>query len=944
MKAIQTRLMINIKETELNPRYVVCFILFIYNILGITILGFNRSIEQILLISVLCCGLQVFFDKIFKNKIIFPLSALTTAFGLSILINFGHSLFFPVVPVYLSIASKFLFTFKRKHIFNPGLMGVVLSLLMTNEFISPAPAYQWQGLTAMSLFIIMPSIFFFMPKINRHYLVGSFLIVFTSQLILRSILIKHYLPFNTLFFGTITSPPFFLFVFFMITDPVTTPNGKKEQIVIGALLALFDLFFHLFRSYHTFFYAGLLLGSGKLIYLHFKEGLKNPISYIKESFFVSGYYKMFLTIFCIGLSGLLIYRYILFDFKDHHQNFRMHLIPSSQTGMAFSKGEIFEKVDDRVKHMAKWILAISDGVAVADFDNDGLIDIFYTNGHKSFEDRNALFKNNGNFNFKRIHSPELTKYGSDFKKYGVPSNAMFVDYDNDGDKDLYITYAFGKEGSSRLFKNQLKEKGTPSFKESTKELGLNKFSNSATANFFDFNKDGLLDLVLGNTIATHLPNYLKPTKLDLFSLPRSQYEGDERMFDFMHDSWHMSNNGAENFIFINRGKTFKELNPQEIGMPETRWTMAIGTGDLNQDGWTDLYMANDFGPDDLYYNQNGKRFINYKGTFFGDVGKDTYKGMNATIADFDRNGMNDIYISNVHHPLQAEGSLLWSFFPGKKIEEPKIKDLASYTGSLNENRFGWGAASADFNNDGHIDLVQANGMVDNKFDKVSDTCPDYWYINEKIARSPPSIHRYINKWGDLRGSCIHGFEKNRMYINRGPKSKPQFLDIADNIGMDQIGNWRGMAAGDFNNDGKMDLVASSLYRDPYFYKNIDVKGNNSVMNNWIGFSLESRDYSCNRDAIGSTVHIHYLDKHKKQNTQMFETKLVNGFSAQSDLRVHFGLGKNAQIQKVVINWCNLKLKEYTNILINKYNKIVLRKKIEKKQRINPLVGNLGPTI
>jgi len=153
-----------------------------------------------------------------------------------------------------------------------------------------------------------------------------------------------------------------------------------------------------------------------------------------------------------------------------------------------------------------------------------------------------------------------------------------------------------------------------------------------------------------------------------------------------------------------------------------------------------------------------------------------------------------------------------------------------------------------------------------------------------------------------------------------------------------------MAAGDFNNDGKMDLVASSLYRDPYFYKNIDVKGNNSVMNNWIGFSLESRDYSCNRDAIGSTVHIHYLDKHKKQNTQMFETKLVNGFSAQSDLRVHFGLGKNAQIQKVVINWCNLKLKEYTNILINKYNKIVLRKKIEKKQRINPLVGNLGPTI
>ncbi|OUR93691.1 hypothetical protein A9Q84_19705 [Halobacteriovorax marinus] len=905
---------------KLSPKYTVCLILLAYNILGITVLGFNRSFEQVFLTTAAVCLLQMFFDKLFKKEVIFPLSAITTGLGLSILLNYGHSLLFPLVPVFLAIASKFFFTFKGKHIFNPGLMGVVLSLLLTNEFISPAPAYQWNGLTSMSLFIIMPSLFLFMPKINRHYLVGSFLVVFVLQLVLRSILIKHYLPFNTLFFGTITSPPFFLFVFFMITDPATTPSDKKKQIIVGVLLALFDLFFHLFKSYHTFFYAALLLGSGKLIYLHTKELKSGGIEYLKKSFIHSGYFKRFFTILFIAVISVLVYKFVLNDFGSFYKpDFKMTLVKTEKTGMKFSKGEIFEAVDPRVQHMGKWILAISDGVAVSDFNNDGLVDVFFTNGHKSKEDRNALFLNTGNFTFKRFDSKELSFYASDFKKYGVPSNALFVDYDNDGDKDLYITYAFGSMGTSRLFVNKFIETGSVKFVESTKVLGLEKFSNSATANFFDFNNDGLLDLVSGNTIRTHLENYKKPTELNLFSLPQAEYEGDERMFDFMHDSWHMSNNGSENFIFLNQGDRFKILDPKEIGMPETRWTMAIGTADFNQDGWTDLYMANDFGADDLYYNQQGKGFINIKGKYFGDIGKDTYKGMNATVADFDRNGMSDVYISNVHHPLQAEGSLLWSFFPGVENQKPKIIDNATAAGSLNENRFGWGASSTDFNNDGHVDLVQANGMVDNKFDKKDDSCPDYWYINEKIARSPPSIHRFINKWGDLRGMCIHGFEKNRMYLNRGVASKPQFIDIADKVGMDQVGNWRGMASGDFNNDGKMDLIVSSLYRDPLVFKNEATTNKN----HWIGLSLTSTQATCNRDGIGSVVKVNYTDSEGISQIQRVETKIVNGFSAQDDTRVHFGLGAGSTLNMITVNWCKSNLKEYTNLKINNYNKLIL---------------------
>ncbi len=100
-------------------------------------------------------------------------------------------------------------------------------------------------------------------------------------------------------------------------------------------------------------------------------------------------------------------------------------------------------------------------------------------------------------------------------------------------------------------------------------------------------------------------------------------------------------------------------------MTETRWSLATSTVDLNHDGWTDLYIANDFGPDDVYLNEGGKHFRRIEGKLFGEIGKDTYKGMNASVADFDRNGYLDVYVSNVHHSLQAEGSLLWMVGPGE---------------------------------------------------------------------------------------------------------------------------------------------------------------------------------------------------------------------------------------------------------------------------------------
>ena len=919
---------------KIDARYIVTFILFIYNVLGMTILGFNRSWMQVLLTICVVILLHIFYDVLFNKKFYFPLSALTTSLGLCILVNYGHSMLYPLVPIFFAISSKFFFNFRGRHTFNPAMMGVALSLLMASEFISSSPAYQWNGVGAMAIVIVMSALLFFMPKINRGWLVGSFLFVFTLQIVLRSILIRHYLPFNTLFFGTITSPSFFLFTFFMITDPMTSPSDRNQQIIVGSSLAILDLLFHLFSSYHTFFYAAFTLGSIRLTWFHFKEARTVGFGkYFVSRFYESGYYKRFFTILAIGFGGYFTYQYVLRDTLNKPDvGFVFELQGPEKTGMHFSKGEVLDLVDPRVQHMGKWILGITDGIAVGDFDNDGLIDVFFTSGHKSPADRNSFFKNKGDFHFERFPSEELSFYASDIKRFGIPSNAMFVDFDNDGDLDLYVTYAFGREGTSRMFKNMLKETGKVSFKNVTDEIGLNIYSNSATANFFDMNNDGKLDVIIGNTIATHLPDYKTPTRLDFFELPKAEYEGDKRPFNFMHESWHRSENGSVNYIFTqNDNKTFSQLDSKSIGMPETKWTMAIGTADFNQDGFIDIYAANDFGADDFYYNRGGKSFESYRGPYFGTIGKDTYKGMNATVADFDNNGMTDIQISNVHHQLQAEGNLLFYFYPGKDPFYPEIKDQATYAGALNENRFGWGANAADFNNDGWIDLPQANGMVDDMYDKKFEKCPDYWYINEKIARSSPNIHRYINNWGDIRGTCIHGKEKNRLYVNRGMTKKPQFMDAAEFIGMNQVGNWRGMATADFDNDGHMDLIASSLYRDPLVFKNIPDK---DQKNHWLGLRLESVNPECNRMAIGTKIYLTISEaKEPTKRTKLyFETTLVNGFSAQHDPRVHIGLGKNEIIEELKISWCGQKEKTmtYSDVKIDQYNDLFYDKqRVEK---------------
>jgi hypothetical protein len=844
-----------------------------------------------------------------------------------------------------------------------------VTLLLADHLISPAPAYQWGGAVAISAFMVMGALVLFVFRIGRSPLIVSFLIFYTLQTALRAYIMRWHLPAETLFVGTLTSAPFFLFTFYMITDPQTSPARPRDQVLTALAITLVDLWLHKRESLYTFYYAAFAVGVVRFGFLHLRAGLecaanrrgsgstqrhgeaRRDTEEGKAGFpprlcgrvFIENFagLRPVVVVGAMGLAGWMIYTAVIQPGAGPVEvSFRLAAVLASQSGITARLGDTLSRVDPRVQHIAKWVLSQGSAVAVGDYDNDGLLDLFVTSPLSRPEDRAVLYRNLGNFRFQRVPIPCLDTICRDPARYGLISGAVFVDYDNDGDQDLFLTVGFGR---CLLLRNTLSETGRAGFVDETARAGISEYTVSLAAQFFDFDRDGRLDLLIANAMGPYLPGYPRPTPLSLFHLPPREYPGDRRMFHFMHDSWYNATNGGLKALYRNMGHgRFRKLDARRWGMPETHWSLAIGTGDLNHDGWTDLYVANDFGPDDVYLNNFGHGFVSVRGAFPGSIGRDTYKGMNVSLGDVDRSGNLAIYVSNVHEPLQAEGSLFWIIHPGAlspgALAIPEFTDEAARRGVLNESRFGWGAAMGDLNNDGWLDIVQANGMVDDTPDRRFKVCPDYWYVNEKMMRAGPQIHSYADMWGDLRGRCLFGKEANRVYLNRGDRSRPQFVDVAKQVGWTELSNSRGVALADLDNDGALDVVVThpfaplSLYRNT-LYEAGGGSGSRApgdgfeprrlarearhARPHWIGFRLVGDGVHCSRDAVGSQVTLSYVVNGRPVR-QLREIQLANGFSAQGDRRALFGLGEFDGPLTVRVAWYGGAVVEYTDLRPDRY--------------------------
>jgi hypothetical protein len=480
-------------------------------------------------------------------------------------------------------------------------------------------------------------------------------------------------------------------------------------------------------------------------------------------------------------------------------------------------------------------------VAIGDYDNDGYEDIFITDSDAGKP--NHLFHNNGDMTFTDVAEQAGVAGGND--RQSIVSDALWFDYDNDGKLDLLIA----RFGTPILYHNE----GNGKFRDVTATSGLTKFGNTIAVIAFDYDNDGYLDLMFGN--------YFKPVNLldlkDPHVLP-NDLDG--------------ATNGGGVTFWHNTGKGSFEDVTEKAGFGKvTGWTLDLGHGDFNNDGLQDVYIACDYGTDHLFLNNGDGTFreVTEKAT-----GWDTKKGMNVDVADYDNDGWLDIYVTNITDEYMKECNMLWH-----NNQDGTFTDVAKETGTC-ETGWGWAAKFADLDNDGWQDLFVVNGLR-------SAGKESYVPLILPVITTPGLDITDINSWPDIGNRSWSGYQKKKLFRNLGNGA---FKNIAREAGVENDLDGRGIAVVDLDNDGRLDLVQTNADQPVLLYHNVTAKPGN-----WIELKLIGT--KSNRDAIGARVRIQAGGL-----TQIREVDGGNGYAGQSTRRVHFGLGKAANIDSLQIRW------------------------------------------
>jgi len=515
---------------------------------------------------------------------------------------------------------------------------------------------------------------------------------------------------------------------------------------------------------------------------------------------------------------------------------------SKQSGISFvhQKAASF---DPKASNIMPWLVSTGAGVAAGDYNGDGLIDLYFVNSKEG--SMNVLYHNNGDGTFRDVASQAGL---ADVNREGISETAVWFDMDNSGRQSLFI----GAWGKSQLLRNN----GDGTFTNITDSAGVGYKGYVSKAIVFDYNRDGFLDL--------YLANYFNE-KYDLWNLSTTK---------IMHNDFERARNGGRNVLYRNNGDgTFTDV-AAELGVDDPGWTLASGAVDLNNDGWPDLYNANDFGPDSLFINEKGKSFkkiVQPRG-----IGDDTFKGMNVDFADVFHDGRPANYISNISKDRYLlEGNQLWH-----ADEKGEYKDRAEEMG-IHQAGWSWGARFLDVNNSGHMSLMVTNGFIS------ANKRKDYWFDMGIIATTPGYVVEDTKNWIPFGDKSMSGYEKKKLFLNDGKA----FRDVAQQTGITFTEDGRGIAAVDLFNKGKLDLVFANQGGAAKVYEN-----DNKIGNHWIKLALTGKAPS-NRDAVGAQV---TFEVNGVQT--VIERDGANSHGGQSDPRIHFGLGKADKVDKIQIRW------------------------------------------
>ena len=506
------------------------------------------------------------------------------------------------------------------------------------------------------------------------------------------------------------------------------------------------------------------------------------------------------------------------------------------------------RLDPQFDPILPQIASMGASVSVADFDRDGWNDFYVTNSR--YGSKNALFHNQRDGHFEEVAESmglaDLNRKGT-----GVSMGAIWADYDNDGYEDLFVY----KWGRPLLFRN---ENGT-GFKDVTENSGLPAWVNANSAIWFDYNSDGYVDLFIGGYF---------PEDLDLWKLDHTAV---------LTESFEYSMNGGRNYLLENQGNgSFRDVTAG-AGLTSTRWTLAAGAADMNGDGYPELVLANDYGIDEFYFNEQGKRFR--ESGEESAIGFSPKSGMNVALGDTYNQGHFGIYISNItEEGVLLQGNNFW--VPEKGNGKLVYRNLARQHG-IESGGWSYGAQFGDLNNDGYQDLYVANGFISGK------PGTSYWYDYSKVTGGNRAIISDIRKWPAMEGRSQSGYQQNRIWINTG---NGFFYDVAGKVAGKQTFDSRSVALADLWNRGVLDVIVANQNDRLVLYRNhVD------PVRHWIAFELVGTGN--NLSAIGSIVNLWW--------DSQVQSQVVSGgigFSSQNQRRLQFGLGNASGVDSVEVRW------------------------------------------